>query len=95
MTTSSQAPLRSLASPIVVVRFTEAVNLDPLTTTEADLAADVERYLQAWLSRPLQIRAQDGRGTVRHDGRLVTTFEYAPLGAHHFPVSIASQAVAA
>lgn len=93
MTTSSQDPIRRLTTPIVVVRFTEAVNLDPLTTTEADLAADIERYLQARIQRQLNVNVREGRGTVRHGDRLVAAFDYAPLGARTFPLN--TQAVAA
>lgn len=72
-----------LASPIVTVWFPATYALEPLTTTETDLAADVERYLQRRLPRQLAVVAGDeGRGTVRHGGRLVTTFRFAPLGSH-------------
>lgn len=97
MTTSSQVRRRHLASPITVVRFPQNMNLAPLTTTEADLAADVERLLQSRLARPLTvtIHEDDRHGTARHNGRLVTTFQFAPLGAHVFPLRHGSQAVAA
>ncbi|MFE6903837.1 hypothetical protein ACFVFJ_44650 [Streptomyces sp. NPDC057717] len=97
MTASSQAAARHLASPIVIVRFPEKISLEPLTTSEADLAADVERYLQARLPRPLKVTVVEGeqRGTVRHGARLVTTFQYAPIGAHRFSLRTALRGVAA
>ncbi|MFD8771348.1 hypothetical protein [Streptomyces sp. NPDC059916] len=96
MTTSSQVRIRRIVSPIVVVRFPENIGLEPLTTNWADLAADVERYLQARLPRPLKVTVIDDeqRGTVRHGKRLITTFKYAPIGAFEFPIA-PQQAVAA
>lgn len=71
-----------LASPIVTVWFPAAYAMEPLTTTEMDLAADVERYLQRRLPHQLAVTADtEGHGTVRHGGRLVTTFRFAPLGS--------------
>lgn len=97
MTTSSQVRnTRHLASPIVIVRFPQSIGLEPLTTNEADLAADVERYLQARLPRPLIVSVVDNeqRGIVRQGKRIVTTFQYAPIGAFQFPLT-SQQAVAA
>lgn len=96
MTTSSQARIRRIASPIVIVRFPGNIGLEPLTTNWADLAADVERYLQDRLPRSLKVTAIDDeqRGTVRHGKRFITTFTYAPIGAFQFPLA-SQQAVAA
>ncbi|MFB6675550.1 hypothetical protein ACFCWG_24630 [Streptomyces sp. NPDC056390] len=97
MTTSSQARnTRHLASPIVIVRFPDNIGLKPLTTSEAELAANVERYLQARLPHPLTVIVVDDeqRGTVRDGKRFVTTFQYAPIGAHDFSTRTSRLAVA-
>ncbi|MFF1709247.1 hypothetical protein [Streptomyces sp. NPDC058268] len=66
----------------MVVRFPAAYDMAPLTTTFTTLAADVERYLQRRLPRPLTVTVNNeaGTGTVRRNGKTVTVFTFAPLG---------------
>lgn len=61
------------------------------------MQTDIERYLQRRIPRPLTVTVceDDQRGTVRRGGRLVATFEYAPLGAYRFPVPTGTQEAAA
>lgn len=89
----SSSPIH-IASPIVVVQFPTVLDLDPLTTTLADLAADIGRYVQRKLSGPLEVSVREDEqcGSVRCDGRVVAVFAFRPLGpvAHVTETAVAA-----
>lgn len=72
-----------LASPVVTVTFPMTPGLDPLTTTHADMRADIERYLQrvAPGAHTIKVCECETSGVVYRGTDAVATFDVAPLGS--------------